>query len=78
MTYFWSLINSLQIILYTNIIPIQFPAVINMSNKFFFPLIRLDYIPEGLYNNIFSFSLDLQKPYNQRVEDMGYDDHNLI
>lgn len=39
---------------------------------------RLDFIPESVYQDIFGFSKELFTPYNERISNMGYESHNLI
>jgi hypothetical protein len=77
MTYLWSLINSLQIVLYLIICPIQFPAIIGTAYRYFLILCRLDYVPDGKLNNIFGFSGGLY-PFNETLNEMGYENYNLI
>ena len=39
---------------------------------------RMDYFPEELMTNLFQFSSDKDKPFNDRLEQMGQDSHNTI
>ena len=59
MTFVWSLINSLQTVLYLLIAPINFPANIHLANEFIYPLIKLDYVPEGFFSKLLNFSEEL-------------------
>ena len=43
------------------------------------PLASLEVIPPELSRDLlFKFSDDLDEPYNFRLEDMGYDNHNAV
>ena len=51
--------------------------------KFFYaiylPISSLDFIPtDTIYDYIFDFSLDEDKPYNEDMEEMGYETNCVI
>ena len=75
----WGLINTLQMILYLPISQIGFPANVSMLYNILLPLASLDVIPPQVSTNlIFHFSDNKDKPYNKRLKEMGYGNHNAI
>ena len=77
-SYIWSLINSLQMVLYLPICPISFPGNIMLLYGVFIPLSTLDVVPPEVTEHLFDFSQLLQYPFNERLEFMGHEDMNTI
>ena len=62
-----------------HISPTRFPPNVDYLYNVMLPLANLDVIPPEISTEpIFDFSDDDDKPYNERLEEMGYDNHNAI
>jgi hypothetical protein len=58
---------------------IGFPPNVALLYNIMLPLASLDIIPPKISTDlIFEFSDDQDKPFNQRLEEMGYENHNAI
>jgi hypothetical protein len=58
---------------------IGFPANVAMLYSVMLPLASLDVIPPEVSTNIiFKFSGDDDEPFNKRLDEMGYGNHNAI
>lgn len=78
-TYAWSFVNTLQLLLYLPLLANQFPANVRFFYSVLFPLANLELIPPE-YSSllIFEVSADLDFPFSDSLEEMGFETHNLI
>ena len=67
----WSLINSLELILYLPLINLQFPASMIMIYSIFIPISTLDIIPEDVTLWLFNLSSDVTNSINSRIQLFG-------
>ena len=66
-------------ILYLPLCLVSFPPNINLLYKILLPLSTLDMIPPEISTDlIFNFSHDEDQAYNDRLSEMGFDNHNAI
>ena len=58
---------------------VSFPSTVQMVYTILLPLSSLDVIPQEISSDlIFSFSVDQDYAYNQRLEDLGFETHFMI
>ena len=75
----WGLVNALQMVMNLRISEEGFPPNVDYLYNVMLPLANLDVIPPEFSTEVlFEFSDDVDKPYNKRLEEMGYDNHNAI
>jgi len=75
----WGFINTLQMIMNLPICEIGFPPNVALLYNIMLPLSSMDIIPPEISTDIlFSFSGKDDKPWNDRLDDMGYGNHNAI
>ena len=75
----WGLINTLQMILYLPMLEVSFPANVKFLYSILLPVACLDLIPsEYTTELVFDFSDDLDSPYSNILEELGYETHNSI
>ena len=78
-TLIWSFVNALQMLMFLAMCQINFPSTVKMLYQILLPLSSLDIIPQELSSDlIFSFSDDQDYAFNQRLEELGFDSHNMI
>ena len=56
----WSLINSLELILYLPLIDVSFPALVVMIYSVLIPISTLDIVPDDFTLHIFNLSADIK------------------
>ena len=75
----WSFVNALQMLMFLAICEISFPPVLWVLYKILIPFASLDIIPSELSTDlIFTFSENKDYPYNSRLEELGFDSHNMV
>ena len=75
----WGFINTLQMILYLPMLEVNFPANVKFMYSILLSVASLDLIPsEYTTQLVFDFSVDLDKPYSNILEELGYETHNSI
>jgi hypothetical protein len=75
----WGLINTLQMILYLPMIGVNFPANVKFLYSILIPVACMDLIPrEYTTDLIFDISEDEDSPYNDILEELGYETHSSI
>lgn len=77
--YLWGFINTLQLILYLPMLNVYFPKNVKLFYSILLPLANADIIPPEISTmHVFEISDDLDNPYNDILEEMGYETHNVI
>ena len=75
----WGFINTLQMILYLPMLEVNFPANVKFMYSILLSVASLDLIPsEYTTQLVFNFSVDLDKPFSNILEELGYETHNSI
>ena len=75
----WSFVNALQMLMFLAMCQISFPSTVQLLYKVLIPLASLDIIPSELSTElIFNFSDDKDYPYNSRLEQLGFESHNMV
>ena len=75
----WSFVNALQMLMFLAMCEISFPSTVKTLYKVLIPLASLDIIPSELSTDLFfTFSENMDYPYNSKFEDLGFDSHNMV
>lgn len=75
----WGLINTLQMLLYMPLLQVIFPQNVFHLYSVIIPISSMDIVPiEYTTELIFDISNDLDYPYNNKLEQMGYETHNSL
>jgi hypothetical protein len=75
----WGLINTLQLILYLPLIGVSFPANVKFLYSILIPVAFMDLIPkEYTIDLLFDISEDEDSPFNDILEELGYETHSSI
>ena len=75
----WGLINTLQMILYLPLLRVNFPSNVRFLYSILIPVASMDLIPSQYSTELFfDISQDLDSPYSDILEELGYETHNSL
>jgi hypothetical protein len=75
----WSLVNSLQLIMYFPLLNITFPTNAKYFYSIILPLSSLELIPQKYTTELFfTITEENDYPHNDDFETMGYETHNAL
>jgi hypothetical protein len=78
-SYFWGLINTLQLILYMPLLKVHMPKNVKLFYGILLPIANFELIPpEYSTELVLDISSSEDEPYSDVLEEMGYETHNSL
>merc|ERR1711957_284761 len=75
----WSMINALQLVVYTPLVPVKFPGNATMVFGEVIKIATFDVAPVGdWYPTWFSFPMDTDKPFNEAFDKLGFSSYYWV
>jgi len=66
-------------ILYMILLKLSFPKCVKVFYSILIPLVNLDILPtEYITDKIFNFNIEEEKPYNDPLEELGFETHIIV